>query len=529
MSSNLQPAPETKRPMNHFETKPVRASFNPSSFLRGMFDNPIFIKHMRTRLRYAQLMPAGVVVVVLCLIIAYGGYATNGFPNGKVFGWLVSLQGIILAIMGATQIAGSIGSARESGIIDYHRVTPMSPLALALGFFFGAPIREYLLYALTLPLAVLCILSGAPTFWDYLTIAAATFTSAWLLHALALLTALSTKKPKAGGRGGIALVIFLLMFGGNLGFMFLRRGFPLMIGNNDITFYGREIPTFAFTLLYSLPALFFLLLAAVRKMRSERAHPYTKPEVIAALTTLAVLILGTVWGLPDSPNPILVLVYAMTVAACILITTVTPNAGEYAKGVRRAQREGRGRFSPWADWSLNRLTVVACAAVVMIASSLVAAISTNSVRVAANGIVVPEYSYSITIVTALFVVVYIGMAFQAFLLISPKRGTTMFALFLFFAWLVPLLVGAISSVSGLSSDASQFVMALSPVAGLSFSAGVALSESTRLFQAAALCPAIGFAFLFNNLVVIHRRKIELSLREPKEAKMVDPEQLFVIK
>ena len=44
--------------------------------------------------------------------------------------------------------------ARASGILDFHRVSPLTPTELTLGFFFGAPIREYLLFAATLPFSV---------------------------------------------------------------------------------------------------------------------------------------------------------------------------------------------------------------------------------------------------------------------------------------------------------------------------------------------------------------------------------------
>ena len=53
-----------------------------------------------------------------------------------------------------------MGKARESGILDFHRVSPMAPAAVVLGFFFGAPIREYLLFAATLPFSMICVYKG---------------------------------------------------------------------------------------------------------------------------------------------------------------------------------------------------------------------------------------------------------------------------------------------------------------------------------------------------------------------------------
>ena len=97
-------------------------------------------------------LAAGVVVVlVLCMCIVWAGYENDAFLNGRAFEWLVMLQGIILIILGGSQVSAAVGGARLSGILDFHRVSPLTPAELTLGFFFGAPIREYLQFACTLP------------------------------------------------------------------------------------------------------------------------------------------------------------------------------------------------------------------------------------------------------------------------------------------------------------------------------------------------------------------------------------------
>ena len=67
--------------------------------------------------------------------------------------WLLFLQIIIIVAIGGAQVAAAVGGSRGSGILDFHRVSPLSPTELTLGFFFGAPIREYVLLATTLPYA----------------------------------------------------------------------------------------------------------------------------------------------------------------------------------------------------------------------------------------------------------------------------------------------------------------------------------------------------------------------------------------
>ncbi len=88
-------------------------------------------------------------------LIVWWGIATQGFGQPAVYLMTRILQTIILVIVGATQVAGSVGGVRESNILDFHRISPLPPLATTLGFFLGAPIREYILFALTLPLGPL--------------------------------------------------------------------------------------------------------------------------------------------------------------------------------------------------------------------------------------------------------------------------------------------------------------------------------------------------------------------------------------
>jgi hypothetical protein len=93
-------------------------------------------------------------VMILALGIVVMGYQYNRLNGGETFGALMILQTVILAVMGASQISSSMSKARELGILDFHRVSPMPAYSLALGFFFGAPIREYLMFAATLPFSI---------------------------------------------------------------------------------------------------------------------------------------------------------------------------------------------------------------------------------------------------------------------------------------------------------------------------------------------------------------------------------------
>jgi len=161
-------------------------------------DNPIFFKHVRSRLRRPLLATSLVITLSLCLCIAWGGFELDTYQTGGAFGAFYALGAVILGFMGTSQISASVASARTSGIMDFHRVSPLSPTELVLGFFFGAPVREYLLFACTLPFLFLCVAMGTPDFRGLVQLLMVLLSTSWVLHGLALVCSLIFRRPVGG-------------------------------------------------------------------------------------------------------------------------------------------------------------------------------------------------------------------------------------------------------------------------------------------------------------------------------------------
>ena len=481
----------------------------------GMWvDNPLFVKHVRSRLRKGQFLAPAVVTGAICGLVAYSAYLNNTVSNGWAFGTYVSIQAITLGVMGSAQVSSAVGGARESGILDFHRVSPLPPLAVMLGFFFGAPVREYVLAAITLPFVLCYAPQDAPSFGEALQVEVATLLGCWLIHSAALLTALASKKPKAGTKGAIGVIVFItIIFGSAGGF----RGMGMIAGavgaSPTLGFFGIPLPWLAFTALFSLPLLFFFLLASARKMRSDRAHAYTKPEAVAALGTEALLVLGAAWSSHDAVILPIFVIYIVARWALVLILTVTPNLGEFTKGFRRAGREGKTHLSYWDDLALNRVAVMAMCGVVLVAPTAAWYFIVN------EGPRVP--SFTIPIAVAVLWVAAFGLALQFFLLRFPRRGATLLGLFLFVTWFIPPVVGTILGVARASEQFAMAVVATSPIAGIAMSTelGPSSQTGTDLLKGAALIPALVFALLFNNGVTAARRRAIAEIRGgPAEVK-----------
>jgi hypothetical protein len=473
-------------------------------------DNPILMKHVRSRLRPQALWPSLAVVVILCLCITYAGYRLDMFVTGAAAGWLLALEAVLLVILGSSQVSASVNSARVSGILDFHRVSPLSPTATTLGFLFGAPVREYLLFAATLPFMVLCMVMGVPSFRAFVQLTILLLAGAWTCQAISLLSALLSKSKTYTGNvvGMIVLILMLsngLIFGGM---------FSVNYAENDhrFSFYGLSLPWLPVVLLYQVPLLFFTYLAASRKMESARLHLLSKPQAIAAIVIVAILLLGGVWGQYYHDVLLIVALYVFVAAGVILTTMVTPTQFEYYKGLWRARKLGKLVLPWWDDLSLNWIFLAILAAIVLAAGTLTWSTPGDPVWAPMNPLS-SGGSLSLALATGVLTVAYFGLALQFFLLRFAGRGRMYFGLFLFLVWGVPLLAGAIQSVSWSPrvrpAEPSYALFSLSPAAGIALAADTQIGDSAQrtAIQAAAITPALLFTFVFQSLLISARRRI----------------------
>ena len=170
-------------------------------------DNPLFVKHVRSRLRKGQFLAPAVVTAAICGLEAYSAYTYNYFSTGWAFGVYVTIQAITLGMMGAAQVSSwEAGGAAESASWTS---TGSRPLAdggdawLSLGA--GPRVRPGGDHPAVRPLRRRTRRARARP-----RVEVATLLGCWLLHALAP-TALASKKPKAGTQGAIGILVFVMI------------------------------------------------------------------------------------------------------------------------------------------------------------------------------------------------------------------------------------------------------------------------------------------------------------------------------
>jgi hypothetical protein len=483
--------------------------------LTAWLDNPIVVKHVRSRLRIQPLAASCVVLLVLCICLMWAAKVLDWFRGGYAFGYLLALQTIVLLVMGSVQVGQAVAGARASGILDFHRVSPLSALSLTLGFFFGAPIREYILFAATLPFSIFCVAMGPPRFGGFLQLMLALVVTAWCFHIVSLLMGLVVKNPKAASQGAVAVVLIGVIAASGL-FAAMQSVGALVDSSPAWPLFEFNLPWVLVLLLYEFPVLIFALIASHRKMGSERAHIFSKPDAIAALLTLALLLNGMVWqqGGADHLPLVLAVLYALAGVGILLGATVTPSAGEYARGLRRATRLGRISVGLFDDLALNRATVGLLCGIVLIGTSVARTVlETPSARFERT----LDYDLSLPIAVGVLTVAYTVLALQYFTLAFPRRGILYFGLFLFLTWAAPLMAGSIvlsgSTARGFADrPIGQLLMGVSPITGIAWASGFPEDALVAVARAGAISPALVFLFLFNTLVTRARRKIDRQVR-----------------
>jgi hypothetical protein len=484
------------------------------SSVPAWLDNPLLVKYIRTRLRRPALWQSILVLAVITGLIVFWDVARGTWPSPFLFMANGLVQSVILSLIGTSQVVASVGSARESGILDFHRITPEPPSSVTAGFFLGAPIREYLLFLLTLPLSLLCVAGGqgqlgAPTWTDLIQSIAGILFVSWLLHAVGMLSALTTSRPgkSVSGIQVVIVIAFVYLFGfsvSSLNQVQTPGRFPSPVA----TFYGIDMAWSIGVALLAVPLTSFALTASTRRVRSERAHTLSKSEAIAFMATMAVLVLGFSWKLGMFPW----VVYLLVGTGLLACGPTAPLRGEYARGVRRALRSEHRHLPFWDDLALNRVALALICGVVLVSASVA--------QYSLAGEAVDRSDTSLTVAVAVLTVASFGLALQYFRLVAPGGALSLLTLSVFLVWVVPVILALIIKVTGVDRSypaLAPLLLGFSPLSGLGAISGWP-PELRTYVKIAAVLPAVGLPFLLNTLITTRHRRLDRAVRTAGERK-----------
>lgn len=377
-----------------------------------LWKNPIFLRYCRSRLRPTALSVACLLTV---MIAGFMFQMIRTVSDNRVslsdadvertpLIPLLILQGVILFVLGTAQASGGMTAERDEGVIDYQRLLPMTPAAKVLGYLFGLPIREYVMFACTLPFVIWGMWKGNVPTHTWLSLYGVMASTTILYHLTGLLTGTIVKNRRWAFLTSIGLIFALYTVipqAAKFGLVFFKYLTvtptveesvqyltPSTIGDtwetgrrllSQAKFFNLDFSEAVFTYFSQscLIITFFVMLC--RRWKDPDAHLLGKIWAVGFYAWVQILLLGNALPLIDSGKLFptqqlsrfyylaqgkawepaswetmsMILVYGLLnlLLVWVLSSIITPTFGTQVNGWRRANKLGRTRLPRLADES----------------------------------------------------------------------------------------------------------------------------------------------------------------------------------
>ena len=490
-----------------------------------IWSNPIFRRYCRSRLRPRGL---GIWILIAVLIAGFLFFLARAISMNRVDMSLVDaertpiiplfvFQALILFILGTAQVSGGMTAETDEGVIDYQRLIPMTPLAKTLGYMFGLPVREYVMFLATLPFTAWAFWKGHVDIKVWFPLYAVFITSTWTYHLTGLLTGTVVRN-----RRWAFLVSIILVFGlytiipqiARFGFVFFkyltvtpvfRESLPGMLPRSaaaiaetvqklvpTVKFFGLGFPEAIFTVFCQGGLILTFIIMLCRRWRRAESLLLGKLWATGFFIWVQILLLGNALPLIEPGNLFpsreisrrllaasgwaphaweavamsglyglvtLLFIYSITLL-------ITPSFEIQIRGWRRVRKQG--------GTSLPFLTDATTASGWVTLMALAGAIGWF---VFTRALIESRWfpGHEVPLQTLGFfaaILLSAGLGFQALL---EARGWRTLGLAIIFAGVVPLMIGAVLSTSERLIPVASWLFGISPATGPVYAAGTLLS------------------------------------------------------
>jgi hypothetical protein len=525
-----------------------------------IWNNPIFIRYCRSELRLKRaafwylltFMVTAFTVAVIYSPMVIRGVDAQTAARAALFPLMV-IQGIILLFLGTGNVASGMVREKVEDVFNYQRLTPLPVRDKIIGYLFGLPVREYVMFAITLPFLAFIIIAGKVPASAWIPFYAVFLCSALLYHLTGLFAGMIGKWRWSGrlAQWMIVVLYFVLPQFSHLGLLvfeyltvrptFREKILPLVQGSmpgNDgaaaIAGVAQSVPffhlslsgtLFSFLIQGALIALFARMIA--RKWAGESTPAVGKPLALVTLGSFGILALGNLWTMlrvesaplpmlhPGSPEAMkaalavipLVLAGTLTLLAILLMISAVPGPIAQRMGQLRARRQERARLNWWEDhasgYRLTGLLIVVIAAFIGVAFHQL--YNASAFHIAGT----PVQAAAVLPITVALLLVYVQG-------IKEQLGGRPLSIFVLLHGFGPLLCAILVGVS--NNDAAELallVAGLSPIALLPLSATLLAEHAAAANELAAAHRALGAGmltlFLANLWLHLRARRVRQSV------------------
>lgn len=502
--------------------------------------NPIFIRFCRSNLRMKKalfwylltlIVTAFSVAIIYAPLIARDADPVDAARRSLMP--ILIIQGIIMIFMGTGSVASGITREKVDNVLNYQRLTPLPIRQKLLGYLFGLPVREYVLFAITLPFLAFTLIVGKVPPSAFLPYYLIFFTSTILYHLTGMVAGMISKRWRLSARisqGLIILLYFVLPQLSHLGLVFLEfltvrpvfaekmmpvigesmridsGGIGLLAGQS-VPFFHLQISgtLFSFIIQAGLIVLFAGIVA--RKWKADSYPAISKTMALSTFGVFTLLSLANIWpNLTRSDNALqilqsdgnimaelavsflpLILALTTTFLAFALLTSAAPDPLQFRQGKIRAERLNLGQLSCRDDAATAYpLTLIFFG--IQVVLMLVVFHTLNRAG----------YFESISSqpLAGAWLVVAMGLSLFYFQGLKESFGTGKLALFILLSWALPLLAAVlIIAVNQGYGKQALYVSALSPLTLIPLSAAMLVPEENFQGMLPTVQRALGLAIL----------------------------------
>jgi hypothetical protein len=516
----------------------------------NILGNPIFRRYCQSRLRVRGLSISLLIFVLLAaFIVALVSTIGTGMNQDPVDSAriailpLLLLQDLVLFIFGTAQVAGGMTAERDEGVIDYQRLIPMSPLAKMVGYLFGLPVREWLIFFAIFPFSLWSFWRGEVPISVWGPLYLVMFSSAVLYHITGLVTGMVVRNRRWAFLISIGLVFALytvipqmakfgLVFFKYLTvFPVLEESLPRLMPHTagqvlselerlapTVKFFNLNFSEIVFTLFSQGGLILTFGIMVWRRWRRNESHLLGKAWATGFFAWVQLLFLGNALPLIDPgnlfpsrafmrmarlnwrPDPseaaAMCGIYGLVTLGLIftLASTITPSLENQTRGWRRTRKMGRTRLGFFEDaatafWFVALMAIAGAGGWFIFTSALV-----ESRWFPGHTVPASTFLYFAAVMLSA------GIGYQA--LLESKGGRTV-GFTAIFVGIVPLMAGIVlGPISERMIPIAAWIAAISPLSMPAYAAASLLSVAPQTEYTMRAVPRAFHFWLIVSLIVM---------------------------
>ncbi len=514
--------------------------------------NPIFIRYCRAKLRPVSLISWSLIVLILTgfvftlvyLLPQRSDVMTREEAARLTIIPLFIIQCFILMFKGSFSVASGITREGMEGVLDYQRLTPMSSFGKIIGYLFGLPVLDYVLFLLTLPFLIFTVVVGNVSLDILFRLYSVFFTSVLLYHMTGFMAGMVVSKRFLAGFISQTLMIglyFILPSFSRLGYVFfeyltvrpvvyyelsqlLPEEFERYVKLDTVNFFNLNFSVVSFSIVIQALLFFVFFMIVLRKWKQDSHHLLGKHFSVITYAGIIIALMGSMLPLINngrifpsqsarrffevdptsyiSPNEALLIPGLFGIVtlllAIVIIGQMTPSFDKQMKGQRRVHKLNENRVDPGDDESTSIFHTIAIIGIAVISWNVFIGYLFESRWY--EGWVLSKYSWIGTVLS-------LGLPILIYQMLLEFGGRRLAFISLLLGWLLPLFVGVLMMIATDSLvNAGTYILMLSGFAFPYFSVEAALTvndtfvvnfpEAKKAFMHVAIIYATLFPLLF---------------------------------